>query len=68
MANTKPPLTHDDYAEEAQSSQRAGAWPQAAALWRRAADAMRATAPHTTETFDLYARYHAAAERCYTAD
>jgi len=29
--------THLDYAEEAQSAQRAEAWPQAAALWRRAA-------------------------------
>jgi len=28
---------HLDFAEEAQSAQRAEAWPQAAALWRRAA-------------------------------
>ena len=30
--------THLDYADEAESAQRANAWPQAAALWRRAAD------------------------------
>lgn len=36
MADSK--LTHDDYADEAESASRAGAWPQAAALWRRAAD------------------------------
>ena len=30
--------THLDYADEAESAQRAGAWPQAAALWRRAAE------------------------------
>ena len=29
---------HHDYAEEAESAQRAGAWPQAAALWQRAID------------------------------
>jgi hypothetical protein len=33
----EPQTTHLDYAEEAQSAQRAEAWPQAAALWRRAA-------------------------------
>lgn len=31
-------LNHLDYAEEAESAQRASAWPQAAALWRRAAE------------------------------
>ncbi len=30
--------THLDYAEEAESAQRASAWPQAAALWQRAID------------------------------
>ena len=34
----KHKLNHLDYAEEAEAAQRAGAWPQAAALWRRAAD------------------------------
>jgi len=29
--------THLDYAQEAEAAQRAEAWPQAAALWRRAA-------------------------------
>ena len=29
---------HEDYAEEAESAQRASAWPQAAALWQKAAD------------------------------
>ena len=29
---------HEDYAEEAESAQRASAWPQAAALWQRAID------------------------------
>jgi len=56
MANTKPPLTHEDYAEEAEAAQRAGAWPQAAAL------------PHTTETFDLYAEYQEAAALCDDRD
>ena len=68
MANTKPPLTHEDYAEEAQSAQRVEAWPQAAALWRRAADVLRAVAPHVVETFDLYARYQEAAARCDDRD
>ena len=31
------PITHEDYAEEAESAVRAGAWPQAAALYRKAA-------------------------------
>ena len=59
----EPKTTHVDYAEEAEAAQRAEAWPQAAALWRRAADALRASAPHTTETFDLHAKYQVAAER-----
>lgn len=29
---------HTGYADEAESAQRAGAWPQAAALWQMAAD------------------------------
>jgi len=33
----EPQTTHLDYAEEAEAAQRAEAWPQAAALWRRAA-------------------------------
>ena len=33
-------LTHHDYAEEAEAAQRAGAWPQAAALWRQAVKAL----------------------------
>lgn len=31
-------LMHEDYAEEAEAAERAEAWPQAAALWRRAAE------------------------------
>jgi hypothetical protein len=31
------PLTHDDDADEAESAERAEAWPQASALWIRAA-------------------------------
>ncbi len=65
---TASPPTHDDYAEEAEAAQRAEAWPQAAALWRRAADALRASAPHTTETFDLHAKYQVAAEGCDARD
>ena len=60
----KPTPTHLDYAEEAEAAQRAEAWPQAAALWSRAADMLRITAPHTTETFDLHAKYQAEAGRC----
>ncbi len=37
MQSQKEP-THLDWAEEAESAQRAEAWPQAAALWRRAAE------------------------------
>ena len=32
------PLNHDDYADEAESAERAEAWPQASALWMRAAE------------------------------
>ncbi|MEX2185709.1 MAG: hypothetical protein WD875_02900 [Pirellulales bacterium] len=32
------PLTHEDYADEAESAERAQAWPQASALWIRAAE------------------------------
>ncbi len=35
--------SHLDYAEEAEAAQRAEAWPQAAALWRRARDVVRAS-------------------------
>jgi len=56
--------THFDYAEEAEAAQRAGAWPQAAALWRRAAEELRAGAPHTNQTFDLHAKYRVAADEC----
>jgi len=36
----EPRTTHLDYAEEAQAAERAEAWPQAAALWRRAAECL----------------------------
>ena len=49
-------LTHLDYADEAGSASRAGAWLQAAALWRRAA----ALCPDGA-TRDRYLR---SAERC----
>jgi hypothetical protein len=32
------PLNHDEYADEAESAERAEAWPQASALWIRAAE------------------------------
>jgi len=35
---TKPTPTHLQYADEAESAERAEVWPQAAALWRRAAE------------------------------
>ena len=57
-------LEHFDYAEEAEAAQRGGAWPQAAALWRRAAKVLRDTAPHTPATFDLHAKYQVAATAC----
>lgn len=48
-------LTHFDYPEEAEAAERGNAWPQAAALWRRA-----------VETCDDASRerYLEAAERC----
>jgi len=64
MSIDKNLITHFDYAEEAEAAQRAGAWPQAAALWRRAADVLRASARQSPETFDLYAKYQAAGEAC----
>ena len=51
-----PPLDHDDYAGEAESAERAGAWPQAAALWRAAAE--HTAAPTQRECFMI------CAERC----
>lgn len=65
-AKTTPPPTHEEYAEEAEAAQRAEAWPQAGALWRRAADVLRASARHNQEAFDLYASYQAAAGECDT--
>lgn len=32
------PLNHDDYADEAESAERAEVWPRASALWLRAAE------------------------------
>ena len=60
----QPSPTHLDYAEEAQSAERGTAWLQAAALWRRAADVLRATAPHTTENSNLDEEYEAGIARC----
>ena len=37
MPSTTPP-THLDWADEAEAAERAGAWLQATALWRRAID------------------------------
>ena len=48
---TPPAPTHAEYAEEAEAAQRAEAWPQAAALWRRARDVVRAT--NATEMEDV---------------
>jgi hypothetical protein len=48
-------LTHFDYADEAESAERGNAWPQAAALWRRAAETCNDASRE---------RYLAAAERC----
>ena len=47
-----------------EAAQRGEAWPQAAALWRRAQEVLRANSPHNTETFDLNAKYEAAATEC----
>ena len=61
-------LRHEDYAEEAEAAQRAEAWPQAAALWRRAADALRRRARHDQKAFDLHAKYQMAAAECDVRD
>lgn len=61
-------ISHEDYAEEAEAAGRAEAWPQAAALWRRAADTLRANARHDQKTFDLHAKYQAAAAECDAQD
>ena len=53
---TKRPLECDDYAREAEAAERARTWPQAAALWRMAAE--RATEPANRECFRI------CAERC----
>src|SRR5687767_13129646 len=50
------PLDHDDYAREAESAEHVGAWPQAAALWRMAAE--RTEDPTKCECFQI------CAERC----
>ncbi len=50
------PLTHDDYADEAESAERAEAWPQASALWIRAAEVCADT--------DQRNRYLDAAAKC----
>ena len=52
----KQPLTHDDYADAAESAERGMAWPQAAALWRRAAE--------TCDDVQRRVVYEQAAERC----
>jgi hypothetical protein len=48
--------TSDDYADEAESAERAEAWPQAAALWRRAAE--------MCDDVDQRRRFVEAASRC----
>ena len=61
----EPPTTHLDYAEEAEAAQRAEAWPQAAALWRRARDVVRATGGLShLHTRNLRRKYEAAADQC----
>ena len=57
-------LTYSYCACEAESAERAEAWLQAATLWRLAAKMLRRSAPHGIDTFDLHARYLAAADRC----
>ena len=67
MPNYQPttrPTDHVDYAAEAEAAQRGTAWQQAAALWRRAAEDLRANAPQNAETFDLHAKYQTAAAEC----
>jgi len=58
------PLTHDDYAISAESAERGTAWPQAARLWRMAAERLDTTGHPTAQTEDLLARYMAAATEC----
>jgi len=48
------PITHEDYADEAESAVRAGAWPQAAALYRQAAKACDDTGK--VEAYETQAR------------
>ena len=49
-------IEHEDYAEEAESAERASAWPQAAALWRRAGE--------TCDDAEQHATYEANMARC----
>jgi hypothetical protein len=55
MMDTRP-LTHEDYADEAQSAERGTAWSQASALWFRAAE--------MTGDAESRNRYLDAAARC----
>ena len=65
MATAKKQLTHHDYAEEAGAAERAEAWPQAAALWLRAAEALRASNPaHNLTTHAIGVRYQTSATMC----
>jgi hypothetical protein len=57
--------THDEYADEAAAAQRAEAWPQAAALWRRATDTVRAgNGLSNLQARNLRQRYERAAAEC----
>ena len=62
MATTN--TTHIDYAEEAECAERACAWPQAAALWRRAAETVGAGDLTHLEARNHRDRYEAAAAQC----
>src|SRR5690348_7198931 len=53
---TQRATDHEDHADEAQAAERGGAWPQAAALYRRAAEAC----PDAVQA----ATYAQAAEKC----
>jgi hypothetical protein len=55
MTDTRE-ITHEDYADEAESASRGNAWPQAAALYRRAAD--------TCPDAELAATYRTHAAAC----
>jgi len=55
MMDTRP-LTHDDYADAAESAERGTAWTQASALWIRAAEA--------TDDVERRNRYLDAAAKC----